>query len=300
MSESMSKIVNKINKDNFLLNLFKKFKKEWLLVIIPALFIIIVMFIPILKLFKLAVFDTDGFTLKYLGQIFTQKIYLTVILITLITSILVTLLTLVLAYPVCYCLIKLKSKRIKGIIMALVLIPFWISLLARTFSWMIILQDKGIVNNFLISIGLINQPIHLMYNTIGVVIGMTHILFPYMFLNIYANMINIDIRLLQVSEIMGSRPYKTFWIIFFPLSIPGIFTGSLLVFVLAMGYFIIPSFLGGTKDMMVSTLIQNDIISTLNWPMASALALMLFILMLLILGVSLIIFKNNPMLKEGL
>lgn len=272
---------------------------KWVLVILPALFIIVFTFVPMISLFKLSIIDENGFTFKYIAQIFTEPIYLQVIWLTLKTSFIVTVISIVLAYPVAYFIIKTKSSRTKKVILMIIMIPFWISLLVRTFSWIIILQEQGILNTFLKNIGLINQPLDLLYNTASVTIGMTHVLFPYMVLNVYSVMSSIDTQLVEVAQVMGARPIKAFWQVFFPLSVPGILSGSILVFVLALGYFITPALLGGSKNMLVSTLIQNNISATLNWPLASALSLVLFIITMVLLSILAVLVKRNPMLKEG-
>lgn len=277
-----------------------KINFNWLMIILPILFITICTFVPMIKLFKLSLFDEHGFTLKYLKQVFTEQIYLTVIWRTIKTAFYITILCIILAYPVAYCLKKVKSKTIRNIIMACIMIPFWISLLVRSFSWMVILQDQGIVNTFLMNIGIIKKPLPLLYNTIGVLIGMTHILFPYMALSIYSTMESIDDQLTQVAQVLGAKPKKAFFQIFLPLSIPGVVLGSILVFVLSLGYYITPALLGGPKNLLISTLIQINISSTLNWPLASSLALVLFILTFAILGLFLLLVKKNPMMKGGM
>lgn len=299
VNESIKKEEIMFEKNSTKDKLANLFSAKWILVILPLLFIIVFTFLPMLSLFKLSIVDENGFTFKYIAQIFTQHIYLEVIWLTLKTSFIVTAISIVLAYSVAYFIIRTKSSKVKRSILVLIMIPFWISLLVRTFSWIIILQEQGIVNTFLKNIGLINHPLNLLYNTTSVTIGMTHVLFPYMVLNIYAVMSNIDIQLVEVAQVMGAKPIKAFWQIFFPLSIPGILSGSILVFVLALGYFITPALLGGSKNMLVSTLIQNNISATLNWPLASALSLVLFIITMLLLAVLAVLIKRNPMLREG-
>ena len=271
---------------------------KWIMIILPLAFILITTFIPMIDLFKLSVIDKNGFTLKYLAQVFSEQIYLQVIFLTLKIAFLVTLSCLVLSYPVAYFIIKLKSPLFKRIILQVIMIPFWISLLVRTFSWIVILQDQGVINSILKTLGIINKPIPLLFNTTGVLIGMTHVLLPYMVLNVYSTMEGIDRNLVQVAQVMGAKPTRAFWEIFFPLSVPGIMSGSMLVFILSLGYFITPSLLGGARDMTISMLIQNNISNTLNWSLASALALVLFLITLLLLGGLFFLMRNHPALKE--
>ncbi len=300
MQDEYSKTNKGIHNKNvpFSIKLKKIIDPKWIMIVMPVAFILITTFIPMINLFKLSVVDENGFTLKYLSQVFTEQIYLQVIFLTLKIAFLVTISCLLLSYPVSYFIIKLKSPTLKKIILQLIMIPFWISLLVRTFSWIVVLQDQGVINSILKSMGLISKPIPMVYNTTGVLIGMTHVLLPYMILNVYSTMEGIDRNLVQVAQVMGAKPTRAFWEIFFPLSVPGILSGSMLVFILALGYFITPALLGGAHDMTISMLIQNNISNTLNWSLASALALVLFLITLVLLGGLLFLMRNHPALKE--
>jgi len=300
MLRENSKVDNGVHNKHvpFFIRLKKIVDPKWIMILLPLAFILITTFIPMINLFKLSVVDENGFTLKYLTQVFTQQIYLQVIFLTLKIAFLVTLSCLVLAYPVSYFIVKLKSPKLKKVILQLIMIPFWISLLVRTFSWIVVLQDQGVINSMLKYMGIIDKPAPLLFNTAGVLIGMTHVLLPYMILNVYSTMEGIDRNLVQVAQVMGAKPTRAFWEIFFPLSIPGILSGSMLVFILALGYFITPSLLGGAHDMTISMLIQNNISNTLNWSLASALSLILFLITLVLLGGLLFLMRNHPALKE--
>ncbi|MEA5009025.1 ABC transporter permease [Clostridium tyrobutyricum] len=298
MNENLNKQELMLENGSTKNKLYSLLDPKYILILLPLLFVVAFAFIPMIKLFKLSFIDQNGFTLQYLSQVFTQKIYMQVILLTLKTGVIVTVLSIILSYPVAYFIVKTKSVRAKKVVLLIIMIPFWISLLVRTFSWIIILQDQGILNTLLIHIGLINKPLHLLYNTKSVTIGMVHVLFPFMVLNIYSSMENIDMQLVQVAQIMGAKPIKAFWQVFFPLSIPGILSGSILVFVLSLGYFITPSLLGGSQNMLISTLIQNNISATLNWPLAASLALVLFIITMALLIVLGLIMKKNHMMGD--
>ncbi|MFM1655150.1 ABC transporter permease [Brevibacillus sp. B_LB10_24] len=271
---------------------------QWLLLLIPLAYVLFFMVFSMIGLFKLSVYDESGFTLRYLAHFFLQKVYMQVIWLTFKIAFLVTFFTLILSYPVAYLLVKIESPRWKKLIFGAILIPFWISLLVRTFTWTILLQDQGVINKFLMTIGLIDQPLPLLFNTTGVVIGMVHVLLPYMVLNLFAVMQGIDERLPQAAQGLGARPWQAFLQVFFPLSLPGVFSGSLLVFVLSLGYFITPALLGGPKNIMVSMLIQDNVSTTLNWHLASTIALVLFVVTLLLLFASFLITRNNPVWKE--
>lgn len=271
---------------------------KWLLVIIPLVYIIGLLIYPMMALFKLAIVDGEGFTLKYLEQVFTNKIYLDVIWITLKISFLVTFISLLISYPIAYLLIRMESKTWKSVILALAMIPFWISLLVRTFSWIVMLQDQGVINQLLMALGIIDEPIKLLYTTTGVVIGMVHVLYPFMFFSLYSVMKGIDQRLYQAAEGLGARPLAAFFQINFPLSLPGVLAGSLLVFVMSLGFFVTPALLGGSSEMMISMVIENYINKTLNWHLASALSLVLFAVTIIILGLAFLALRNNAVLKD--
>lgn len=270
---------------------------KWLLLLIPLVYTAVLLYYSMASVLKLSVYDNNGFTMKYLEQVFTEPLYLKVLWNTLKTSFIVMLATLFISYPIAYLLVVMESERWKKIVLALVMITLWISLLVRTFTWTVILQDQGIINKFLISAGLITEPIKLMYNTTGVVIGMTHILIPYMVLSLYSVMEGIDRRLVQAAQGMGARPWKAFVQIFLPLSLPGVMSGSLIVFVLGIGYFVTPALLGGQGNMMISKLIQENIQMTLNWSMASAISIVLLLTTLVLLGLAAWIARLSPLLK---
>jgi ABC-type spermidine/putrescine transport system permease subunit I len=270
---------------------------KWLLLIIPLVYTVFLLYYSMISVLKLSIYDKTGFTLKYLEQVFTEPLYLKVLWVTVKTAFIVTIATLIISYPIAYLLVVMESRLWKKVVMALVMITLWISLLVRTFTWTVILQDQGIVNKFFLSIGLISEPVKLLYNTTGVIVGMTHILIPYMVLSLYSVMEGIDRRLTQAAQGMGARPWRAFLQVFFPLSLPGVLSGSLIVYVLGIGYFITPALLGGQGNMMISKLIQENIQTTLNWSMASAISLVLLLTTLILLGLAAWISRLSPLLK---
>lgn len=272
---------------------------KWLLLIIPILYTVFLLYYSLVSVLKLSVYNETGFTFEYLRKILTDTLYLKVIWITVKTAFVVTVSTLLIAYPISYLLVVIESAKWKKLILSTVMITLWISLLARTFTWTVILQDHGIINEFLIKTGLIEQPVKLLYNSIGVTIGMTHILLPYMVLSLYSVMEGIDRRLIQAAQGLGARPWKAFLQIFFPLSLPGVMSGSLIVFVLGLGYFITPALLGGQENMMISKLIQENIQMTLNWNMAAALSLVLLVTTFILLGLAYWVSRLSPVMKGG-
>jgi ABC-type spermidine/putrescine transport system permease subunit I len=158
--------------------------------------------------------------------------------------------------------------------MVLVLLPFWTSILVRTYAWMVLLGRQGIVNQLLLWIGLIDEPLRLLNTTFAVYVAMVHILLPFMILPLYSVIRGIEGNLLRAAEGLGASPFGVFRQIVLPLSLPGISAGCLLVFILALGFFITPALVGGPKDLMIAVLIQQQV-ELFDWPFASALAVLL-------------------------
>ena len=188
----------------------------------------------------------------------------------------VTLLCFLMAYPIAHLLATLPMKY-SNLLMICVLLPFWTSLLVRTASWMILLQQQGVVNDFLVWIGFVadDKRLVMMYNATGTYIAMTQILLPFMVLPLYSVMKTISPSLVRAGKSLGGTPFITFWKVYFPLTIPGIGAGSLLVFILAIGYYITPELVGGASGTLISNQIAYHMKYTLDWSFASAMGLML-------------------------
>lgn len=292
MSEVIQSMAKIERKEKF--NMYKSLK--WLLLIVPLAYVLIILGFSMIDLFKLSIIDENGFTLKYLTQVLTQRVYIKVLFKTFEIAFLVTFICIIFGYPVAYLATNAKSKRVRGLIMTAVLIPFMISMLVRNFSWTIVLQNKGIINQLLLHLKIIDEPIQMLYNTTGVLVGMVHVLLPYMVISLTTIMKSIDKNLLLASQNMGAKPSKGFINVYLPLSMSGVLSGGLIVFLLSLGFFITPSLLGGSKDMMISSLIEMNINTTLNWNLAAALAVVLFlitILMIVVIGLVLIIKGRN-------
>lgn len=213
-----------------------------------------------------------------------QAIYLDILGRTFTVSFLVTLLTVVLGFPVAYLLATLPANK-ANLLMILVLLPFWTSLLVRTAAWVVLLQEQGVVNMALMWIGVIEAPVRLIYNRIGVYIAMTHILLPFMILPLYSVMKGIKPHYLRAAISLGATPTEAFIRVYLPLTLPGIGAGALLVFILALGYYITPALVGGAADQMISYFIAFYTSDTVNWGMASALGAVLLAATLLLYSV---------------
>jgi len=217
-------------------------------------------------------------TLDVFGASLPMNAFIRVFGITLQIALIVTLITLLLGYPVAYALSSISASR-ANLLMILVLIPFWTSILVRSYAWMVLLGQEGIVNEALISSGIREEPMQLLNTRLAVYMGMVHILLPFMILPLYAVMRGIDRNLLRAAGNLGAPPAAVFRRIFLPLSLPGVAAGCLLVFILGLGFYITPALLGGQKDVMISMLIQQQI-SQLKWGFGAALALVLLIIAL--------------------
>ena len=252
-----------------------------LLLTISVTFLLVFMILPILDMFTKSVVDDNGFTWSYFKEFFSKSLYAKILLNTIRLSLIIGLVTIVLGYPVAY-LMNRVGPVLRCIIMGCVQIPFWTSLLVRTYSWIAILQNQGVVNVVLQKLGIIKQPIQLLYNDAGVIIVMTYIMLPYMIFSISSVMGQIDKNVIIASRSLGAGKTMTFFHIFLPLSLPGIMSGFFIVFLNTMGYYIVPALVGGQKSQMFSQTIQNELSGVLNWNFASAISIILVMVTMMI------------------
>jgi len=249
------------------------------LMLLPAVLVLAVLFAyPLLGIVNRSVYKA-GYTLDMYRQIFRVPVYLQVILATFKVSALVTMVCLALGYPLAY-MLATRRPRTAQLLMIIVVLPFFTSIIVRTYAWMVLLGRNGIVNQYLMALGFTDKPLLLLYNQGGVVIGMSYVLLPYMVLTVYSVMRSIDPRLVRAAHSLGASRLQAFRRVFLPLSLPGIAGGTLLVFILSLGFFITPALMGGPGDMMIAMLIEREVEITLNWAFASALAVILLALTL--------------------
>ncbi len=201
-----------------------------------------------------------------------KRIYVTLFLRTLWVSLLITALCLLAGYPIAYLMATLPV-RTSNLLMIMVLLPFWTSLLVRTTSWIVLLQTQGVINDVLVWIGLIDDKhrLEMIYNMTGTVVAMTHILLPFMVLPLYSVMKTISPNYVRAAQSLGANPVTAFWRIYFPQTVPGIGAGSILVFILAIGYYITPALVGGRTGQLISNFIAYHMQKSLNWGLAAAL-----------------------------
>ena len=251
--------------------------------IYPAVLFLLVLFVyPTSLLVGLSAVDVDGnITVSHYSRLFDQGLYTKVLLITLKVAAWTTVFAIVAGYPVAYLLANVRSS-LRNTLIIWVLLPFWTSFLVRTFAWLVLLGRKGAINDLLIAVGILDYPIKIIYNFTGVMIGMVHALMPLCVLTMLAVMENIDTNLTKAAGTMGARRGQSFWRIYFPLSLPGVAAGGLLIFVTSLGFFITPALLGGARDTMIVQLIMFQIDSMLNWGFAGAISMLLLGTVLLI------------------
>ncbi len=190
-----------------------------------------------------------------------------------------TLLCLGLGYPFAYFIARSKES-IRPTLLMMVMLPFWTSFLLRVYAWKGILNDDGVFNRLLMTLGVINEPIQMLYTDISMLIGMTYVYLPFMILPLYANLVKMDFRLLEAAYDLGTSPFKAFWLITVPLSKAGIIAGSMLVFIPALGEFVIPSLLAGPDNIMIGRAVWDEMFAANNWPRATALAVVMILLIL--------------------
>ena len=253
----------------------------------PAiLLVLVILVIPVGWLFFVSFIGADGqFSMENYERMITRKSYFRIFITTFKISLFATALCILIGYPLAYFMSQLPN-RIANLCMITVLLPFWTSLLVRTYAWLVLLQKRGLVNDWAISLGLWDEPIKMVHNMTGTLIGMVHIMLPFLILPVYSAMKQIDRDLLKAASNLGASPRRAFWTVFFQLSTPGLFAGALMVFVLCLGFFVTPAVLGGGKVIMVSMKIVSNIELFVNWGAASALGVVLLTLTVFVLWIA--------------
>ena len=212
--------------------------------------------------------------------LFQDSLYFVTYLNSVKLAFIATLFTLLIGYPIAYGIAR-SPQPTRNILLLLVVIPFWISFLLRVYSWMGILKTNGLINGFLLWLGVIDQPLELLYTDTAVYIGMVYSYLPYMILPLYANLVKLDIRLLEAASDLGAKKWQGFVDVTLPLSMPGIIAGCLLVFIPAIGEYVIPALLGGADTLMIGRVLFDEFFLNRDWPVASAVAIVLVLLLVL-------------------
>jgi ABC-type spermidine/putrescine transport system permease subunit I len=217
-----------------------------------------------------------GFTLAHFREVLEASAYLKVLGSTFRIALITAALCVLLGYPLAYWLRRL-APRWQMVALALVVVPFWISILVRTYAWIVVLGNAGIVNRSLLALGWIDEPLAFLYNELGVIIGTVNVLLPFLVLPLFAAMLKIDEQLLRAAETLGASPWTVFWRVFFPLSVPALAAGAVLVFILTLGFFITPAVLGGGRVPMVANMLDLFVNQMPNWDLASAISTVLLV-----------------------
>ncbi|MGW9333518.1 ABC transporter permease subunit [Bosea sp. NPDC055594] len=242
----------------------------------PGLAFLAVFFVyPVAQLLGLSLWNAEtGFSTATYQRIGATDVYLRVLGITFRIAGYTALASLVIGYPLAYWLARMP-ELFRGRMLLFVMIPFWTSYLVKTFAWMIVLGRSGLINTLVLGSGVTDQPLSLLHNEFGVMVGMVHAMVPLAVMTMLPVMSGIDQRLVQAAQTLGAAPARAFWLVYFKLSLPGVTAAGLLVFISSLGFFIVPAFLGGRRETMLAQLIITQVQELLNWPFAGALAAMM-------------------------
>ncbi len=263
----------------------------------PAVLLVTVtMILPVAWLFGLSFLGDDGqLTLDHYRRMLEQPSYGRTFLTTFKVSLLTTAICIAAGYPLAYVMSQLP-QRIANLCLIAVLLPFWTSVLVRTYAWLVLLQRRGLINDWGMQLGLWDQPLALVHNLTGTLVGMVHIMLPFLVLPLLGAMRAIDANYLNAAASMGASPAQAFRGVFLPLSLPGLAAGTMIVFILCLGFYVTPAVLGGGKVTMVSNQIAADIELFFNWGAASALGVVLLVLTLALLWIATRLLGPNRLL----
>lgn len=282
--------------------------RRWLLISVPYLWLVVFFLVPFFIVFKISLSDiataippyTPTFDITdirgFLSQldfenyafIFSDSLYVNAYFSAIKIAAISTFLTLLVAYPIAYGMAR-APKEWQPTLVMLVILPFWTSFLIRVYAWIGILKKEGLLNLFLMNLGVISEPLTIMNTTTAVYIGIVYSYLPFMILPLYASLEKINPSLLEAAADLGSPPWKSFWQVTFPLSLPGVIAGCFLVFIPATGEFVIPDLLGGSETLMIGKTLWGEFFSNRDWPVSSAVAVVL----LLVLVVPIVLFQRN-------
>lgn len=217
------------------------------------------------------------------GELF-KTIYIEAYLRSIWYALLTACLCLAIGYPFAYFIAR-SSPSVRPALLMMVMLPFWTSFLLRVYAWKGILADQGVINQLLMGLGIVSEPVQMLYTNVSMLVGMTYVYLPFMILPLYANLVKMDFRLLEAAYDLGTSPFKAFWLVTVPLSKAGIVAGFMLVFIPAVGEFVIPSLLGGPENIMIGRVVWDEMFTSNNWPRASALAVVMILLIIVPLAI---------------
>ena len=257
-----------------------KQRREALLLTLPTVLALMVFFVAPMVYVLVDTMKGDG--IKYFQKFFTDEMYRGILMTTITVSLKVTVISLLLGYPTAYFMARTKSKM-KNVLMIVIIFPFLVSAVVRSYGWMVILGGKGLLNQLLLSVGLIQKPLEILNTPNAVIIGLVHLLIPYMVLAITGVIQGIDQNIEDAAYSLSANPVQTFSRVILPLSAPGIISGCILVFTLSMTSYVTPKLLGGSRFRMMSTMVFQEVNINFNWGLASAISYILLFTILIIL-----------------
>ncbi|MEY3464594.1 MAG: hypothetical protein RL603_192 [Pseudomonadota bacterium] len=267
---------------------------------IPYLWLLLFFVVPFLIVFKISFSEVrlamppyaplfeqaaDGsrmvaiFNLGNYGYLLTDSLYFSTFLYSLKVAAVSTLLCLLIGYPMAYAIARAREST-RNLLLMLIMLPFWTSFLLRVYAWVGLLKTDGVINNALLAAGLIDQPLSLLYTDFAVYVGIVYSYLPFMILPLYSNLEKHDLTLLEAAADLGARPVTTFLRVTLPLSLPGVVAGCLLVFIPAVGEYVIPSLLGRSDQLMIGRVLSDEFFANRDWPVASAVAIVLLVVLL--------------------
>lgn len=238
------------------------------LMLLPMLILLAMFFISVFTLFSSAFVDRGGFSLKYFQQILDRPDYHVVFYRTVLSSITVAILAVLFSYPIA--LLLWRANKWRNLLLIVVLVPWLVSLVVRTYGWIILLGPKGFINAFLGWLGVVDEPVKLMFNDTGIIIGLTHVLVPFAVISILSSLLSIEENLEEASRVLGASGFQTFRNIVLPLSLPGVFTALMVLYLASVGAIVTPLLLGGITEKFVGTQIYQEVMATYNMSKAAA------------------------------
>ena len=256
---------------------------KWMFILPIIIYTVFLIALPILYIIIISFFKSDSYggmihtiTLQNYIELF-DVVYLKIFLKSALIAIVTTVICVLISYPFVLA-VSHKSKKTQQILMTLVMVPFLTNSLIRMYGWIVLLRKSGVINSLLLDIGALDEPLSLMYNTFGIIVGMVYTLLPFMILPLYSSVSTIDKSLLEASSDLGASKWKCFKNVIFPQTVPGLFNGALMVFTPALGYFFIVDILGGGKLMILGNLIKNQFLTARNWPFGAAISVFLIVI----------------------
>ncbi len=254
---------------------------------VPYFWLLVFFLAPFAIIFKISLADpiiaqppfSESVSADNFAFLLTDKLYAFTYMRSVLIAAASTLLCLALGFPMAYAIARADATT-RSLLLLLIVLPFWISFLLRVYAWMGLLNNYGVINNLLMWLGLIDQPIQLMYTDLAIFIGMTYSYLPFMILPLYATLERMDLDLVEAAQDLGASRSRAFWDVTWPLARPGVIAGCLLVFIPAMGEYVIPYLLGGSESLMIGRVLFDEFFVNRDWPLASAVAIVLLLLLI--------------------